>query len=117
MFDMQVAFISCAHFLGIAESDPDPDLHHSKTKTCIMWKLHNKTALFIVYIAESEKIKKTFAFNVDIFNNWETEKIILQSISECANLSLEHIFLITYCKAIHFSWYQKIYALNSEHYN
>jgi len=67
MFDMQVAFISCAHFLGIAESDPDPDLHHSKTKTCIMWKLHNKTALFIVYIAESEKIKKTFAFNVDIF--------------------------------------------------
>ena len=73
-------------FLGIVESDPDPDLHHSKTQTCIMWKLHNKTALSIVHIAKSEKIKKTFAFNVDIFNIIRNDKKDLTQERECAIL-------------------------------
>ena len=51
-----------------------------------MWKLHNKTALFIVHIAESEKIKKTFAFNVDIFSAEAQVKICFTKHIICAKV-------------------------------
>jgi len=52
------------------------------------------------------------------FSFFKTGKnFFLQSNTIYANIFSKHIFLFTFDKANHFSGYQKIYALNSNHYN
>lgn len=50
--------------------------------------MHKKTALYFVHYGESEKIEKSFAFNVDIFKNKINYKKHLQNIETYDILSI-----------------------------